>query len=179
MQFHKSMLFLALSGASTASFAAAMENAVPEPAVFIEKAAMSGMTEVELGRLALLKSRDETVRGFAQRMVNDHTKANQELTTIAKAKGLEPPKNLDAEHQAHLKMLRNKEGAEFDRAYSEHMHMDHSKAISLFEGASRSQDGDLAGFAKKTLPTLKEHKQLADKLPADGMKDDKKKAAKL
>lgn len=168
MQHFKSMLFLAISGVSTASFAAAMENAVPEPAVFVEKAVLSGLTEVELGRLALLKSRDGTVREFAQRMVTDHTKANQELATIAKAKGLEPPKSLDSEHQSHLKMLRDKNGMEFDRAYSEHMNMDHSKAISLFEGASRSKDGDLASFAKKTLPTLKEHKQMAEKLPAEG-----------
>lgn len=168
MQFYKSILFLAIGGASGASFAAATENAVPEPAAFVEKAALSGMTEVELGRLALLKSRDGTVREFAQRMVTDHTKANQELATIAKAKGLEPPKNLDPANQSHLRTLRAKQGAEFDLAYSEHMKMDHSQAISLFEGASRSDDAAVAGFAKKTLPTLKEHKQLAQKLPAEG-----------
>ena len=178
MQLSKSMLFLAFSGVSTAAFAAGTETAaVPEPAAFVENAAMSGMAEVELGRLALLKSRDENVREFAQRMVTDHTKANQELTTIASAKGITPPKNLDAEHQSHLKMLREKSGADFDRAYSEHMKMDHSKAVSLFEGASRSDDPAVAGFAKKTLPTLKEHKQLAQKLPDDG-KEGKKEVSR-
>lgn len=165
MQIHKSLLFLAISGISTASIAAAAENAVAEPAVFVEKAAQGGMAEVELGRLALLKSRDETVREFAQRMVNDHGKANAELATIAKTTGLEPPKNLDAEHQAQVKTLRAKEGADFDRAYSEHMNMDHSKAISLFESGAKSGDAELAGFAKKTLPTLQEHKMMAKKLP--------------
>ena len=48
---------------------------------------------------------------------------------------------------------------------SHYMSMDHSKAIALFEDAARTTDADVAGFAKKTLPTLKEHKQLADKLP--------------
>ena len=178
MQLYKSMLFLAISGVSTSAFAANTENApVPEPKVFVEKAAMSGLAEVELGRLALMKSRDENVREFAQRMVTDHTKANQELTTIASSKGIAPPKSLDSEHQSHLKMLRDKSGEDFDRAYSEHMKMDHSKAISLFEGASRSEDPALAGFAKKTLPTLKEHKQLAQKLPADG-KDAKKEVSR-
>lgn len=175
MQVYKSMLFLAISGVSTAALAAAAENAVPPPAVFVEKAATSGMAEVELGRLALMKSRDENVREFAQRMVTDHTKANQELAAIAKTKGIEPPKSLDPEHQSHLKMLRDKNGEAFDAAYSEHMNMDHSKAIALFEGASKSTDGDLAGFAQKTLPTLKEHKQMAEKLPADGKKKDAKK----
>jgi hypothetical protein len=35
----------------------------------------------------------------------------------------------------------------------------------LFEGATKSTDPDLAGFAKQTLPTLKEHKHMADELP--------------
>jgi putative membrane protein len=166
MRVYKSLLLLAISGISTATFAAAAEDAAAEPSVFVAKAAQSGMAEVELGRLALLKSRDTAVREYAQRMVTDHSKANAELATIAKTKGLEPPKDLDAEHQAQFKALRAKEGAEFDKAYSEHMNMDHSKAVSLFESASKSSDADLAGFAKKTLPTLKEHKQLAQKLPA-------------
>jgi putative membrane protein len=165
MQLHKSLLFFALSGISTASLAAGAENAIPAPDVFVEKAAMSGLAEVELARLALLKSRDESVREFANRMVTDHSKANSELATIAKAKGFESPKNLDAEHQATLRTLRAKSGAEFDQAYSEHMNMDHAKALSLFEGESRSDDAELAGFAKKTLPTLKEHKQMAKTLP--------------
>ncbi len=71
----------------------------------------------------------------------------------------------DPEHQAMLDALASKTGAEFDREYSQHMNMDHSKAIALFEGATRSKDAELAGFAKKTLPTLKEHKKLAEKLP--------------
>jgi putative membrane protein len=61
--------------------------------------------------------------------------------------------------------LQAKSGADFDAAYSQHMKMDHTKAIALFEGASRSADADFAGFAQKTLPTLKEHKQLAAGLP--------------
>jgi putative membrane protein len=168
MKMYKSLLFLAVSGVSSAAYSAAAENAEPTPQVFVQKAALSGMAEVELGKVALTKSQDSEVRAFAQRMVADHGKANKELETIAKAKGLMAPKSLDAEHQSHVKMLSEKDGAEFDRAYSQHMNMDHSKAISLFEGASRSTDAELASFAKKTLPTLKEHKQMATKLPGTG-----------
>ena len=64
-----------------------------------------------------------------------------------------------------LDSLRAKSGSDFDAAYSQHMKMDHTKAIALFEGASRSADADFAGFAQKTLPTLKEHEQLAAGLP--------------
>jgi putative membrane protein len=160
----RTLLFLAMAGASTATLAANAGDP-PPPAVFVAKAAQDGMTEVELGKVALDKSKDAKVREFAQRMVTDHTKANRELAGIAKQKGIEPPKKLDSEHQSMVKMLQAKDGEAFDAEYSRHMNMDHDKAIDLFEAASQSSDADLAGFATKTLPTLKEHKQMATKLP--------------
>jgi len=161
----KSLLFLALAGVSHATLAADAESAVPAPAVFVKTAAQAGMTEVELGKVALQKSQDPAVRSFAQRMVTDHGKANDELATIAQTKGITAPTSLDAEHQAMVNSMKQKSGADFDAEYSRHMNMDHNKAVALFEGATKSPDSDLANFAKKTLPTLKEHKQLAQKLP--------------
>jgi putative membrane protein len=134
------------------------------PASFVKKAAMDGMTEVELGNVALSKSKDEKVRQFAQRMVADHGKANQELASIASSKGIDVPKALDPEHRSLVQSLSAKNGAAFDAAYSEHMNADHAKAIALFEGASKGTDKDLAAFAQKTLPTLSEHKEMAVRL---------------
>jgi len=167
MNLSRSVLFLALAGASTAAVAADAEKAVPEPTTFVKMAAQDGMTEVEAAKMALSKSQDPSIRTFAQRMVTDHGKANAELESIAKSKGIEVPKKLDAEHQHMVDALKAKSGTEFDREYSEHMNMDHSKAVALFESASKTSDSDIAGFAKKTLPTLKEHKQLAQKLPGN------------
>ncbi len=135
------------------------------PATFTKKAAMDGMTEVELGKIALAKSQDSKIRKFAERMVADHSKANDQLAAIAKSKNIEVPKSLDSEHQAMIQSLNSKSGAAFDAAYSEHMAMAHAQALALFDGASMSADADLAGFAKKTVPTLKEHKKMADALP--------------
>lgn len=161
----QSVLFMALAGASGATFAAAAEDSPPAPTVFVTKAAQDGMTEVELGRIALDKSQNAEVRSFAQRMVTDHGKANQELAMIAKSKGIEVQKTLDMEHQTVVKKLQATSGDAFDLEYSHHMNMDHDKAIALFEAASKSSDPDFASFATKTLPTLKEHKELASKLP--------------
>jgi putative membrane protein len=135
------------------------------PATFVKKAALDGMTEVELGKVAMSKAQDDKVRQFAQRMVADHGKANTELASIAKAKSLQVPTSLDAEHKSMVQALSSKSGTAFDTAYSEHMNEDHAKAIALFEGASKGTDAELASFAKKTLPTLKEHKQMAEALP--------------
>ena len=170
MNVSKSILFLALSAASSAAaLAADAERAIPEPTVFVTKAAQDGMAEVAVGKIALAKSQDPGVRSFAQRMVTDHSKANAELATLAKSKGIDAPKELDAEHKAMVDAITAKSGAEFDREYSQHMNMDHGKAIALFESATKSSDPDFAGFAKKTLPTLKEHKKLAEKLPGQSV----------
>jgi putative membrane protein len=134
------------------------------PASFVTKAAQDGMTEVALGKLALSKSNSNDVKQFAQRMVQDHGKANAELAGIAKTKGLEVPTQLDAEHQAMVKALSGKSGAAFDSSYAAHMVSDHTQAIALFQATAKSTDRDLASFASKTLPTLQEHKRMADSL---------------
>ena len=165
MNAYKSLLFLALIGASIATLAAEAEDTPPAAEVFFKKAALDGLAEVELGKIALNKSQDPEVRAFAQRMVTDHGKANQELTSLARAKGIAAPTSLDAEHRTMIANLERESGPAFDRAYCEHMVMDHTKAIALFESASKAPDTDVAQFARKTLPTLKEHKQMAARLP--------------
>ncbi len=137
-------------------------------ATFVSKAAQTGMAEVELGRIALEKSKSSDVRAFADRMVKDHGKANEELTTLAQSKNVEVPRQLDSEHQGMVEMMRSRSGTDFDVEYAQHMAKGHGDAIALFTQASRASglDHEIAGFAQKTLPTLEEHKKLADKLAA-------------
>jgi len=134
------------------------------PATFVKKAALDGMTEVELGRIALLKSRDPKIRDFAERMLEDHGKTNEELGALAKRKGLSVPMALDPEHRSAIQALNARSGTAFDTAYSQHTAGDHSKAIALFQGAITGPDEDLAAFAKETLPTLEQHKEMAEAL---------------
>jgi len=141
--------------------------AAKSPQTFVEKAALTGLTEVELGKVALKKSQDSQVRTFAQRMITDHGKANDELSSIADRKQLQVPKKLDSEHQSMVTELSGKSGTDFDAAYAQHMAEGHGKAVALFEAEAQASDSDLSSFASKTLPTLKEHKQLADKLSAN------------
>ncbi len=138
----------------------------PTTATFVEKAAMGGMTEVELSKLALQKSKNEEVRNFANHMVNDHTQANEELKSIATGKNLQVPADLDAKHKAAIAELSKKSGAEFDRAYARQMAKDHDKTVALFNAASSASavDPELQAFARKTLPTLKQHDHLAMQL---------------
>ena len=66
-----------------------------EDKTFVKEAATGGMAEVELSKIAQ-KSENADVKRFADRMVEDHTKANQQLTSIATGLGVDVPKTLDS-----------------------------------------------------------------------------------
>jgi putative membrane protein len=129
---------------------------------FANKAAGDGMAEVKLGELAQQNAEDDQVKQFGQRMVDDHSKANDELKSIAQQKGIDLPKDLPAEAQQAYDELQQKSGDEFDQAYMDLMVEDHQKAIDLFQQEAKSgKDADLQTFAEETLPTLEEHLDLA------------------
>ena len=66
----------------------------------MQTVAKGGMAEVALGELAVTRAKNEDVKKFGRRMVEDHGKANQELAQLAKNKGVEVPKDLDRTHQS-------------------------------------------------------------------------------
>jgi putative membrane protein len=135
---------------------------------FVMDAAMGGLLEVELGRWAAQKGTSDAVKQFGRRMVDDHTKANQELMSLAASKGMTLPTALDEKHQAHVTKLSAMSGAEFDRAYAKMMLNDHEKDVKAFERqSSKGGDADLKAFATSTLPTLQEHLQMARALPGN------------
>jgi putative membrane protein len=171
---------------------------------FVMKAAEGGKAEVELGNLALSKASSADVKQFAQRMVDDHSKAGDELAQLAQSKGITLPMSdataavnasdpdvarmntstttsakKDTNNQKtsadmnHDKMMKSDgqkmadklsklSGADFDRAYMKHMVDDHVKDVAMFEKeAKNGKDADLKAWANKTLPTLREHLQMA------------------
>jgi putative membrane protein len=137
---------------------------------FVMKAATGGMHEVELGKIAATNASDAEVKTFGERMVADHTKANEELKTAAAKAGIAVPDKLSADKAKELDKFRNLKGAEFDKAYMAHMVKDHDEDVALFTRALKElKDPGLKGFVEKTLPTLKEHQKLAktinDKFP--------------
>jgi len=130
---------------------------------FIKEAAQGGMVEVELGKLAQEKASNDKVKQFGKRMEQDHSKANSELKKLASNKGVEIPTTLDSKHQSKIDKLTKLSGAEFDKEYTDDMVSDHKDDIKKFQSvADKGKDADLKKFASKTLPTLKQHLQLAE-----------------
>lgn len=127
---------------------------------FAKKAGAAGHAEVAMGKLGAGKATDAQVKSFAQKMVTDHTKGNQELASAAKAKGLEVPSEPDTMHKAmHKKFQMQQADAEFDQDFMDQMVKDHEAVIELYENAAADSgvDPQLQALAKKMLPTLREH----------------------
>jgi len=132
---------------------------------FVSKASAAGLAEVSLGRLAAERASSAEVKKFGQRMVEDHTKANKELLTLADKKRFKVAERMDKTHQEAMDMMARLEGAEFDRQFMSQMVKDHEEAVSLFTAESKNgRDEDLKALATKTLPTLKEHLKMAQDL---------------
>jgi putative membrane protein len=129
---------------------------------FVMTVAKDGMAEVELGKVAADKASSGDVKKFAQRMVDDHSKANDDLKTLAQNKSITLPASVDATQKATMDRLSKLSGEAFDRAYMQEMLKDHRKAVDAFRMESKSgKDADVKAWAAKTLPTLEEHLKMA------------------
>ena len=132
---------------------------------FMDKAAQGGMAEVELGQLAQQNGNSQAVKDFGKRMVDDHSKANDQLKQLAAQKGVGLPTGLEAKDQATKDKLSKLQGDAFDKAYMRDMVMDHKKDVAEFKHESMSaRDPDLKTWAGETLPTLQSHLQEAEKI---------------
>jgi len=153
---------------------------------FIKDACKGGHIEVKMGKLGVQKAQNSEVRQFAQKLVDDHTRANSELKQLAASKGCTLPEPQDritaidddadrtqvrektdadhadskdhAEFKREWQKLESSSGADFDRQYVRMTVMCHEKGVKEFEKVSQGTgDADVKAFAAKTLPTLREH----------------------
>jgi putative membrane protein len=154
----------------------ALLGAVPALAVvsgadktFATEAAHGGLAEVQMGQLALQKASSPQVKEFAQRMVTDHTQANQDLMQLGKSENLTLPTQLDAKHKSEMDRLSAMSGNAFDAAYMQHMVQDHKKTVADFQKQAQSgSDPALKTFAQKYLPIIQQHLQMAETSVAKG-----------
>ena len=139
-------------------------------AKFATEAAVGGMAEVSLGKLALEKSTNASVKEFATMMVNDHGKANEELMSIAAAKNITLPADVDEEHKKKADDLSKKTGKDFDKDYVDAMVDGHKKTLKLMQDEAKDgKDAELKAFAAKTAPIVQAHLDMINKIK-DGMK---------
>jgi putative membrane protein len=141
-----------------------MENKIDEKR-FVKDALLGGMTEVELGKVALEKASGDAVKQFAQKMIDDHTKTNEELKQLAAKESIDVPDALDSKRQSRIDKISKLSGADFDRAYIKDQVKDHQNDVREFQAeAQGGNDPGVKGFASKTLPVLEEHLRMVKEL---------------
>jgi putative membrane protein len=135
---------------------------------FIHAAAVGGLAEVDLGKLATQKAAGRAVKDFAQLMVRDHGAANDRLAGLAMADGVRLPDKFDEEHRTMRAQLEQLSGARFDQAYIQGQISEHQKTAQLLEYEIGSgENPDLKAFASDILPTVLEHLRMGQGIAAE------------
>jgi putative membrane protein len=132
---------------------------------FAKKAAEANLAEVKLGELAEQKGGTQQVRNFGQRMVTDHTKADDQLKDVAQKESIHLPAHMNAKDQATYDRLSKLSGRSFDRAYARDMVKNHRKDVSAFkQEANTGTNEAIKDYASETVPTLEQHLRLATQM---------------
>lgn len=159
----------AMEHSTTQSSASQTNSAKPSKSDdnFMKKVAEDGLAEVELGNLAVQKASNPEVKQFAQMVVDDHTKADQQLQGLASSKSVTLPDKPGMKERTEKDRLERTSGAKFDKAYMDHVVKDHQNDVNAFRDEIQSgHDSAVKDFAQKTLPKLEEHLQKAESVDA-------------
>jgi putative membrane protein len=150
------------------------DSKTEKDADFAVEAADGGMLEVQLGQLAQSNGSSAQVKEFGKMMVDEHSKANDELKALAQQKGITLPATLSEKCQKKFNDLAEKKGADFDKEYIDMMVKDHKDDIDEFKKeADKGEDADLKSWASAKLPTLQHHLEVAQNAQ-DMVKNEKK-----
>jgi len=113
-------------------------------------AAKGGMMEVEMGKMAASNAQSSDVKKFGNRMVTDHSNANNELMALAKEEGVSLP---GAKSPGKWKS---------DKDYMDAMVKDHQADLAEFQKEAQSgTDPDVKAFAAKGAKMVSTHLKLA------------------
>jgi putative membrane protein len=130
---------------------------------FLTKAIEGNFAEVQMGELAEKNGQNAEVKTFGQMLQQDHSAANQKALDAAKKLGVNAPSAPNAKQKADYEKMAKLQGPAFDKAFAQHMVMDHKKDIAEYKKASTKGD-DAGQYAKDSLPVLEKHLQTAQSL---------------
>lgn len=132
---------------------------------FVKDAGYANRAEIEMGQLALSKSEHDDIIDFANKMIADHTNAQNRLKDLADKKNIPMPDTLDAAHKAMKETLSALDGYQFDSAYISSQVTDHEKAERIFkDGDDKNDDDELENYAEEILHHIREHLDWARQL---------------
>jgi putative membrane protein len=138
-----------------------MRNDLP----FLQEATNANVLEVRLGQLAQSKASNPAVKQFGQRMVEDHTRLQQDLGSMTSRNAIPLNATVTPAHSEKINRLESLSGPQFDQAYMSMMIQDHQTDVAKFENQSRNADSpQVRELAAKSLPVLQQHLSFAQQV---------------
>ncbi|HDZ56280.1 MAG TPA: DUF4142 domain-containing protein [Pseudomonas xinjiangensis] len=138
-----------------------------DAAEFVDEATAKGIAEIETSKLAIEKSDNTEITSFAEKMIDEHTKANEKMRDLAMEKNLEVSDDATLMDQGKAMILQLRDGEDFNEAYTNNQVVAHEQTIELFETASENvDDEEVRKLAEEMLPKLREHLAKAQELQA-------------
>jgi putative membrane protein len=132
---------------------------------FISMAAKDGYAEIRVAQMALTKSHNKDVKELAQKILDDHQKANADLAKIASNKGVTLPDSTTLTDKASEIKLKALSGTRFDQSFVSTMVSDHKDAVAAFQKEGmQGSDSDVKEFANDTVKHLQDHLTAAQEL---------------
>jgi putative membrane protein len=140
----------------------------PIDKMFVRKAMQGGMAEVQLAQLTLQKSTNDQVKQFAQRMIDDHTKMNDQMKPVAQQLGVDVPNQVSKKDRVTMAKLQELSGTAYDEAYIKDMIKDHKQDLSDFQTeASSGQDQTVKDAASQGSKVIAQHLQMVQQIAKD------------
>ncbi len=140
----------------------------PLDRMFVTKAMQGSIAEVQLGQLTLQKSNNDQVKQFAQRMIDDHTKLNDQMKPVAQQLGVAVPEQVSKKDRNTMAKLQALSGPAYDQAYIRDMVKDHKQDLSEFQTeASSGQDQTVKDAAAQGSKLIAQHLQMAQQMAKD------------
>ena len=132
---------------------------------FVQEAMEGDMSEIQLGQLAQQKATSDQVKQFGQKLVDDHTKLDEQIKPIAEQMGVTPPTDLSAKHKAVKNRLEGLSGAQFDKEFVKYMVSDHREDDQKFKKEeSSAKDPALKNAVTQGEPVIAEHLRMAESM---------------
>jgi putative membrane protein len=156
----KSFLYLLLGAVALAPTAALADG----PRDFLQQALQGDNSEIMLGRMAADRARSPDVRDFAKSLVSDHSEARDDVLRVGRGMGIRPSRDIAPEAREERDRLSGMDGREFDREFVRYMVDDHRKDVAAFGDEAREHHGPVSDLARRQLPTLQKHLDMAEGL---------------
>jgi putative membrane protein len=143
-------------------------NAVQQAAIdkiFLKKAMEGSIAQVQLAQLTLQKSNNDQVKQFARKMIDGHTKLNEEMKPVAQQLHVDIPTEVSKKDKSLISKMQALSGAAYDQAYIKGMVREYKQDLSEFRmEASNGYHPSARNAATQGSKTISEHLQMAEQL---------------